>query len=217
MAAAVRSDGKLAVMVPVMRTKAIIPTMRLFVRILLAIVSAAVIRIVIAIMAFFVAVALEMVYMGGLDKINAAGFIAVVVPVFVVVRIIAAVIIRIPVISIVIAVIPGFIQDFFSFTQRLLCLAAGFLQSLLCFRFSPFKLRFSFSELQSSKLQLLLSVSLPASTISRLIIGQLFGFHHNPGIRRRRKIGIMLDTVFIGPLINISVQGRSDKATHCNT
>ena len=67
-------------------------------------------------MVFFEAVALEMVYMGGINEINAAGFIAVVVPVFVVVRIIAAVIIRVPVISIVIAVIPGFVQDFFSFT-----------------------------------------------------------------------------------------------------
>ncbi len=93
MAAAVRSDGKLAAMVPVMGTKAIIPTMRLFVKVLLVIIPAAAIRIVIAIMVFFVAVALEMVYMGGINEINAAGFIAVVVPVFVVVRIIAAVII----------------------------------------------------------------------------------------------------------------------------
>ncbi|MDH3799891.1 MAG: hypothetical protein OES70_14690, partial [Desulfobacterales bacterium] len=62
MAAAVRSDGKLAAMVPLMGTKAIIPTMRLFVRVLLVIVSAAAIRIVIPIMVFFVAVALEMVY-----------------------------------------------------------------------------------------------------------------------------------------------------------
>ena len=107
MAAAVRSDGRPAAMVPVMRTKAIIPSMCLFVRVLWVIVFAAAIHIVIAIRVFFVAVALEMVYLGGLNKINAAGFITVVVPVFVVVRIKAAGKIRVPVISIVIAVIPG--------------------------------------------------------------------------------------------------------------
>ncbi len=60
-------------------------------------------------MVFFVAVVLEMVYTGGLDKKNAGRFIAV-VPVFVVVWVKAAGNIRVPVISIVIAIIPGFIQ-----------------------------------------------------------------------------------------------------------
>ena len=67
-----------------------------------------------AIMMFFIAVALEMVYMGWLNKKNAGGFIAV-VPVFVMVRIKAAGKIRISGISIVIAVVPGFMQYFFSF------------------------------------------------------------------------------------------------------
>ena len=58
MALAARSDGKLAAMVPVMRTKAIIPTMRLFVKVFLAIVFATVIFLAIAIMVFCVAVAL---------------------------------------------------------------------------------------------------------------------------------------------------------------
>ena len=88
MAAAVRSNGWLAARVPVMRTKAI--------------------------MMFFIVVALEMVYMGGPNKKNAGGFIAV-VPVFVVVRIKAAGKIRVSEISIVIAVVPGFMQYFFSF------------------------------------------------------------------------------------------------------
>jgi hypothetical protein len=114
MVATVRSDGKLAALVPVLRMKAVISTMRLFVRVLLAIVSAAAIRIIIAIVVFFEAVALEMVYMGRDHKINATSFLAVVVPVIVVIRVIAPVIIRVPVISIVIVVIPGFIQDFFS-------------------------------------------------------------------------------------------------------
>ena len=108
-----------------MRTEAIIPTMVLFVRALLAIVSAAAIGMVIAILMLFRLIALEMSYMVRLSKINAAGLIAIVVPIFIMVWIIAAVIIRVPVIPIVIAIIPGFIQDFFSFTQRLLCLTSG--------------------------------------------------------------------------------------------
>jgi len=116
MAAAVRADGKLAAMVPAIRTKATITTMCLFVGVLLAVVSAAAIGIVVAIMVFFIAVAFEMAIMGGLNEMNAAGFIAVVVTVFVAVWIVAAIITSAAVISIIIAVIPGFIQDFFSFT-----------------------------------------------------------------------------------------------------
>ncbi len=58
MALAMRSDGKLAAMVPVMRTKAIIPTMCLFVKVFLAIEFATVLFLDIAIVVFCVAVAL---------------------------------------------------------------------------------------------------------------------------------------------------------------
>ena len=78
MAAAMRRDGKLTAMVPAVRTKATIPTMCLVVRVLLVIVSNAVIHMVIARMLFFIAMAREMVFRKGCNNMNGAGFIVAV-------------------------------------------------------------------------------------------------------------------------------------------
>ena len=88
-AAAVRSVGKLAALMPILRAEAVVHRMGLSVRALLVTVSVALIGMVIAILVLFGAVALEMVYPGTFGKKNAGSFIAV-VPVIVVVRVKAA-------------------------------------------------------------------------------------------------------------------------------
>ena len=96
--------GKPAPMVPPIRTEATAPMMCL-----LPIVPAMTILTIMAIMALIIAVSFDMTFMGGPDIVNAGSFIAVVVFVFVAIRIIPAVITGIPVISITVALISGFI------------------------------------------------------------------------------------------------------------
>ena len=95
---------KPAAMVPAIRTKAAAPMMCF-----LAIVPAMAIYGAMAIMVFFIAVSFEMAFMGGVDIIYTGGFVAVVILIFVAVRIIPAVITGIPVTAITIALISGFI------------------------------------------------------------------------------------------------------------